>query len=180
MTGLSLWQPWASLYVLHEKHNETRDWALRHRGWLLIHAAKHFTRDERELCAREPFKAALAAHGYDDPAQLPLGAIVGAVHIAECFRIDAHTGGRITRKEYAFGNYAPGRYGFAADRALVLVTPLPWTGKQGLFNIDLSLDETDRILYDDGGRTYQLRVPVSSPPLKGDLGGCVAKTGATQ
>lgn len=158
MKTISLWQPWATLYVTGEKHNETRGWPTLHRGWLLIHAAKHFTRDMRDLCATEPFYGSLAKFGYV-AATLPLGALVGAVHLAECFRIDAHTERRITKQECAYGDYTPGRYGWTADKFLYLQHPIPWRGAQGFFDIDLFLDETDRVLYDDGGRVYPLNEP---------------------
>src|SRR6266851_1649200 len=45
MKGISLWQPWASLWCSRRKVHETRHWRCRHRGWLLVHAAKRFEKD---------------------------------------------------------------------------------------------------------------------------------------
>jgi len=38
--AISLWQPWASAMALGFKKNETRHWATKYRGPLLIHAAQ--------------------------------------------------------------------------------------------------------------------------------------------
>lgn len=42
MKAISLWQPWATLWVLQIKRNETRSWAFPHwyTGSVAIHAAK--------------------------------------------------------------------------------------------------------------------------------------------
>src|SRR5581483_10298670 len=40
MKAISLWQPWASLWLTDAKIHETRHWPTSHRGWLLVHAAK--------------------------------------------------------------------------------------------------------------------------------------------
>lgn len=39
MKVITIWQPWASLIVLGHKKIETRGWATKYRGPLLIHAA---------------------------------------------------------------------------------------------------------------------------------------------
>lgn len=51
MKALSLWQPWATLMAYGLKRVETRSWAIRHRGPLLIHAAKKWTPDLGEIAA---------------------------------------------------------------------------------------------------------------------------------
>ena len=49
VTAISLWEPWASLMATGAKTIETRGWATRHRGPLLICAAKRrVLRDLRE------------------------------------------------------------------------------------------------------------------------------------
>lgn len=52
MKALSIRQPWASLIVMGIKDIENRTWPTRHRGSVLVHAAKGMTRDKfRLLCA---------------------------------------------------------------------------------------------------------------------------------
>jgi hypothetical protein len=98
MKCLSLWQPWASLLVAGLKRVETRSWPIRHRGPLLIHAAKKWSRDLMEVAGREPFRRSLLSLGFkwvDDPVAygrlafgLPLGHIVGRVDVIECYRTE--------------------------------------------------------------------------------------------
>jgi hypothetical protein len=45
MKAISLWQPWASLWVSGRKIHETRSWRTRHRGWLAVHAARRIEAD---------------------------------------------------------------------------------------------------------------------------------------
>lgn len=49
MVCLGLWNPWAVLLVAGAKRVETRSWPIRHRGPLLIHAAKHWSKDLNDL-----------------------------------------------------------------------------------------------------------------------------------
>lgn len=90
MKALSLWQPWASLLVSGHKRVETRGWPLRHRGPLLIHAARYWSAEISATCIREPFKDALESVGvfhpnpFLRPKGLSFGAIVGRVDINDC------------------------------------------------------------------------------------------------
>jgi len=57
MTAISLWQPWATLWLLSdpdEKVFETRHWYAAHRGPLLVHAAKTRNRDVLEALNSRP------------------------------------------------------------------------------------------------------------------------------
>ncbi len=49
MKAISLWQPWASAIGPHpeQKHLETRSWQTPYRGWLAIHAAKRWTKEQQ-------------------------------------------------------------------------------------------------------------------------------------
>lgn len=152
MRVLSLWQPWASLWVAGEKVIETRSWGTEYRGQIAVHAAKHFTVEEEALMLIEPFRSALERLGFTGK-RLPTGAILGTVTLTSCKRMTAFAEmprdkylylgdyGRVTEAadpiltptEVAFGNYAHGRYGWIADgRRLVLDTPIPYRGGQGL------------------------------------------------
>lgn len=103
MLCLSLWQPWASLLVGGVKRVETRGWPIKHRGPLLIHAAKRWDGSTARLCLGEPFRPALRACGIDIPPaghefthadvsamkagwNLPFGKVVGRVNVVECYR----------------------------------------------------------------------------------------------
>lgn len=89
MKCLSLWQPWTSLLAHGLKRAETRGWPIRHRGPLLIHAAKTWNRELETICDTEPFAAALEANiatseTWRPRTGLPFGCIVGSVEITEC------------------------------------------------------------------------------------------------
>lgn len=138
MKFLSLWQPWASLWVSGEKLIETRDWGTDYRGKIAVHAGKHFTEAERHLCFTEPFKGALERCGFNHPGALPLGALLGYVTLTHCRRMveaphEARRDERVTDKERAFGNWQPGRFAWIADgERKVLAAPIPMKGAQGL------------------------------------------------
>lgn len=63
MRCLSLYEPWASLMSLGVKRVETRSWSTSYRGKVAIHASKHFTREEKELCFEDGFYEPLHAAG---------------------------------------------------------------------------------------------------------------------
>ena len=88
MKAVTIIQPWASLLALGEKQYETRSWKTSHRGKILIHAARKFTDDPRNLCTLEPFHSALAKHGIAKPTELPLGRIVGIAELTDCIPTD--------------------------------------------------------------------------------------------
>lgn len=94
MKCLSLWQPWASLMVAGSKRVETRSWPIRHRGPLLVHAARKWDAELLAVCRREPFRSALEAIGFRWAAGsrligiMPFGAIVGRVEVVDCIATD--------------------------------------------------------------------------------------------
>ena len=94
MKALSLWQsmatpslapsvrPWASLWCSPRKVHETRHWRCRHRGWLLVHAAKRF---EKDFELDDPLRLILDDEfGGDWTRELPTGALVGMVNLIDC------------------------------------------------------------------------------------------------
>ena len=70
MRAITIRQPFASLVVTGRKRLETRKWFTSYRGPLLIHAARSVH--------REPIRGVASLEG------LPLGAIVGRVHVIGC------------------------------------------------------------------------------------------------
>jgi hypothetical protein len=136
---ISLRQPWATLWVLGEKINETRSWPTRHRGWLGAHASKTFGDAERDAFYREPFRSVLRRHGISEPLYLPRGALIGAARVSDCLRmVGAGFCGhqkaddeiciacdpRITEQERAFGVYEDGRFALTTDDRFVLPSPV--------------------------------------------------------
>lgn len=165
MKTLSLWQPWATLFVYGAKRIETRSWQWP-KSWplpavLAVHATKSWGRghdrdDYEQLCAEEPFRTALFECGFRDGGRvaveaIPLGAVVGIVRLVACVGTAQLVGGlafkgALTERERAFGNYTPGRYGWVADRAQPFARIVPAAGAQGIWhwNAPAEVEETAR------------------------------------
>lgn len=129
MKAISLWQPWASAIALGYKRHETRSWPTRHRGPIAIHAAKRWTRDERDWCRH--FAAQLGDMRLLDP---PRGAIVAVARLVAATKMEDVVAS-LSRQEVALGNYAPGRHAWRLEDIRNLTTPIPFTGRQGIFEI---------------------------------------------
>jgi len=163
MKALSLWQPWATLWAMGLKLNETRSRGLSHRGLLAVHAAKKWAMFQQELICTPPFREVLgqlagipdgaSEHEYlrDVVKVLPLGAMVGQVHIADCMKITESVRRQVTGRELAFGDYTPGRIAIVANGHLKYSKPLPWRGAQGLFEIPTDAIATHLAALIDGG-----------------------------
>jgi len=135
MKALTLTQPWASLVAIGVKRIETRSWSTSYRGPLLIHAAKGFPKDCRELCFEEPFFACLSGeYRRHEQELLPLGAIVAVCELQDCIS----TGLAVTRirddvRELAFGNFGPNRFAWFLSDARRLNEPIQCRGHLGLW-----------------------------------------------
>ncbi|MGE3333663.1 MAG: hypothetical protein AB7I36_08470 [Rhodospirillaceae bacterium] len=158
MKALSLWQPWASLWVSGVKVHETRHWPLKvaERGfWLAVHAAQRFEKNvDPELS--DILCDTFGGHWSRD---LTRGAIVGKVFIGACVRSDDLLWA--DDADFTCGNWTPGRFGFRADRFAALKAPIPYRGQQGMFQVP------DALLADDSLFTSienRRRMP-SDPPV---------------
>lgn len=160
MKCLSLWNPWALLLVAGKKKVETRGWPIRHRGPLLIHAAKKWDPFLGEVCAAFPFRQALQSIGVPLTAEIgacmsgwgmPFGAVVGRVNVVACSptedcdevlseaRLTEAGAIGINMAERLFGDYRPGRFAFLCEKPVRFKMPIPFRGEQGLFNVPDSL-----------------------------------------
>lgn len=132
MKAISIWQPWASLIAHDLKRCETRDWPTSHRGLVLIHASKRWTRDEQDVYGDFcQFGAVRAARM---PATPPLGAIVAVAWLAECRVMDEALIAEQTDMERAMGAWCPGRFAWVLG-GVRAVEPIPLRGRQGLFEV---------------------------------------------
>jgi hypothetical protein len=113
MKALSLRQPWADLIVYGIKDVENRRWSTRHRGLLVIHAARTLDLVAMErvghLLTREP----------------PTGALIGTVEVFDCVR-DA-------KSQWAWA----GHWHWVVANARPLPEPVPCRGYPGLFDVTL-------------------------------------------
>lgn len=127
MRAISLWQPWASAVGII-KLIETRHWATDYRGPLVIHATRRWTRAEREfsvIVARSMGKVGF---------RFPLGALVCVIDLIGV-RSTQDIVDQILPLEKMMGNYEDGRFGWMLSNYRPLREPIPYTGRQGFFNV---------------------------------------------
>lgn len=143
MKGLSLWQPWATLWVAQSKHNETRSWATPYTGSIAVHAAKHWDRDTVKFAFTEPCRAELKDLGYNLFSLLPLGAFIGWCESVRCVSPRAALTELPTEHHFletAFGDYSVGRSIWIPTNMHMLKTPIPYRGMQSLFDIPSDIE----------------------------------------
>ena len=163
MKGLSLWQPWATLVAIGAKRIETRCWSTRIRGDVVIHASKYRSADNVAICGDEPFRSVLQAALFPECVgavpvaalfeALPRGVLLCICELKDCSPI-AGGGARgylvngtvASGNEYAFGNYAPGRYGLELGPPRQLVAPVAFKAAQRFFEVpDAILGQTHEV-----------------------------------
>lgn len=132
---LSLWQPWASLWLesprvkLHEtRHFRCPPTAIGLR--ILVHAAQRrapvgsLDAELEQLCARR--------FGSRWRDQLPHGAAVGTIFLSDC---RPTTSLSPASEDYLCGDWSPGRYAWEGLAPVLLPTPLPMKGRQGWWSV---------------------------------------------
>ena len=137
MKAISLWQPWASLWVCGRKKFETRSWSTNYGGRLLVHAAKRVVSDiPDELYAICEEEFGLLWEG-----TLPTGALIGVCDRVVCITTEAvletsqFRQSSVDDEEAAMGNFAPGRFAWDPFNMRELDKLVPFRGMQGLFTV---------------------------------------------
>lgn len=147
MRALSLWQPWASLWLSPAKIHETRHWPTTYIGPLAVHAAQRFeTRVGKDLD-----RLLTAQFGAQWRRTLPRGgAVLGVVDVVACkpteevfgtfwFEGDPHA-----PDDYWCGDFSPGRFAWERGEFRVFAKSLPCTGRQSYFSVPDALIEEAR------------------------------------
>ena len=133
MKALTLTQPWATLVILGIKKWETRGWFPppdSRTGRIAIHAAKGWTRDDRDFADWLNLTDVLSVPTVD----LPLGAVLGTVRLDGLIRTNPELIRRhITPLEYTLGDYGPGRYAWELGDPQPFPEPIPARGMLGLW-----------------------------------------------
>ena len=127
MKALTICQPYASLIVGWEgmdeairKRVENRDWFLNYRGTLLIHAGKS--------------KKWLKTWHGPVPDEMPYGVILGQVDVTGC----PHFQTTRERNRYPWlqdHQHASGPYCIILENPVRFETPVPYRGRQGVFEV---------------------------------------------
>lgn len=183
--AISLWQPWATLIGLGLKTYETRGWDGKYSGWVAVHAAKKWSKEQAEFVdniCREGLLEREAA------STMPRGGFVAIARIVQCIPTEnvcpdqrtadelERTGRRPTcvipldAPERRFGDYRAWRYAWQlADIMPISFTPA--RGQQGFWNEALTTfrDHKTRIILPTGDRllidtTGQIALPPPSTP----------------
>ena len=128
---ITLHQPWASLVATGHKQCETRSWSTKHRGPLVIHAAK--TTEHLNLCYTEPFYAWLNDVGLTI-SDLPLGKVVAVCNLQNTVECTRDNMANMTWPEGVFGDFSPGRYAWLLTDVLALNDQEEVRGRQRLWN----------------------------------------------
>jgi len=134
---ISLWQPWATPFVLGIKLNETRSWATNYRGRVYIHAAMNKSVDTIQFTNNITY---YKPNHYIDFSRkiinLLFGVIIGYVDIVDCVRAETIRD-KMTAQELSFGDYSDGRWIWICKNHTALETPIPAKGSQGFWNFNI-------------------------------------------
>lgn len=148
MKAITLTQPWATLVAIGAKRIETRSWNTSYRGPIAIHAAKGFPGDAKRFCESRMVcqvmgwsdcAVPLTQEWLDDIArnikELPLGCVLATATLVQSIETSllSEYFRPFTEQEEAFGDYAPGRFGFLLDNVTQLAEPVPAKGALGLW-----------------------------------------------
>lgn len=135
---LSILQPWASLVVKGIKYYETRSFATKHRGPLLIHASQKLAETQR-------WKFTEALGTLDNRKELALGSIIGVVNVIDCIgsekAVDRLRAER-NHFELVAGDYSENRFAWCLENPIEFKTPIPWKGSLGIWNAATVQDPT--------------------------------------
>lgn len=139
MKAISLWQPWASLWLSPNKLHETRHWSTPYRGTLLVHAAKKFVKDVNSDL-KDVLDDEFGGHWTMD---LPSGVLLGAVDLVDCVPTGRIVAGfdwsDAQRIDNICGNFDDGRFGWRRGAYWKFRVPIAYRGLQGLFNVPLDV-----------------------------------------
>lgn len=133
MRALSLWQPWASLWLSPAKVHETRHWRTHIRGTVVVHASK--TKDGLDDANGWLDEILVKYYGSDWLKEMPFGALIGTVQVVDCYPTDGLIIPEIADEDRECGNFGPNRFLFKRDAFRRFATPIPYRGAQGFFDV---------------------------------------------
>lgn len=130
MKAISIQEPYASLIAYGYKKIETRSWATKYRGEILIHASKskkylQSIKDENIL---DLIKKINLSHGK----------IICKATIVDCIKMDDKFISEIkTKPEYILGIYEIGRYAWVLENIQLLTCPIEVKGKLNIWEYNI-------------------------------------------
>lgn len=138
LLGLSIRQPWIDLILQGKKTIELREWTVRQRGRIALHAAWGIDWKAAEL------------FGYERPFELPRGVILGCADIIAGADLNRESWYRLVEKHCVICPLPQGIYAAVLDHVEPLRVPIKLPGKQGFFPLP------DRVIHEIN---QQLQLP---------------------
>lgn len=132
---ISIWQPYATLWVAGFKMNETRPFPCHSLVGKRLYVASTSTikPQQRALFNDERFQHYYAATGLPPLEELPHGYLLGSVLINSCDPIGEDDLDDITEEEQLYGDWRPGRYAWRGRDPQFLPEPIKVSGAQGIW-----------------------------------------------
>lgn len=141
MRALSLWQPWASLWIAGPKVHETRAWSTDYRGPLVVHAAKH--KITQRCLAPDLVEICTSTFGSQWTKTLPFGSLIGTVELEACTPCDDELRGSLLDLDpidFDCGDFRDGRFAWRrGPRPELFRRPILYLGQQRFFNVPADL-----------------------------------------
>lgn len=138
MKALTLTEPWATLVALGEKRIETRSWSTNYRGPLAIHSGKGYPKWAKDLIVTSPFRESLNGWGWARPFHH--GKIIAITSLCDV-QPTQNILPDISDQEWAFGDYARGRYAWVLGETTFLSFPIECRGALGLWTPPPELEQ---------------------------------------
>ena len=119
--GLSIRQPWLDMIVRGHKSIEVRQWEVKRRGLVALHAPWQID-----------FNAAYF-YGYENPHQMPRGHIVALAQIVDAFAFDATSWHHLLEQHRQPMPLVEGSFGVVLKQVETLEEPVRCRGRQMFF-----------------------------------------------
>jgi hypothetical protein len=133
LKALSLWQPWASLWLSPRKRHETRHWPTTYRGLLLVHAAKKIVKD---IHPGDLLGAIIDDEfGPHWAMELPTGALIGVLNLVAIVPTETLPREQLAIKDFYCGDFSAERFAWRRGAYRRFAAPIPYRGHQGLFYV---------------------------------------------
>ncbi len=123
LVALSIRQPWIDMIVRGVKTMEIRNWAVKRRGLIALHAPR-----------RIDFSAAYF-YGYKQPWTLPRGKLIALAEITDVVELDNESWVDLVQRHRQPLPMVDGAYGVLLDNVKLLERPVDCRGKQMFFPI---------------------------------------------
>lgn len=123
LVALSIRQPWIDMIVRGVKTMEIRNWKVKRRGLIVLHAPR-----------RIDFSAAYF-YGYKQPWTLPRGKLIALAEITDVVELDNESWVDLVQRHRQPLPMVDGAYGVLLDNVKLLERPVDCRGKQMFFPI---------------------------------------------